>query len=288
MDPSRRRAVISLLTDFGLRDAYVGAMKGAIARLAPDALVVDISHEVPPQDILSGGLIWAAAVPYFPEGSVHVAVVDPCVGTRRRVLAVEARGCVFLAPDNGILGCVLEEREIEGCYDVRRRSLFLRPVSRTFHGRDIFAPVAARIACGLPPREVGPATRPAVWMRLPRPRARVRSEGLEIRVEERGAILAFDAFGNAITNLRPRPGFRLARLRTGLVEVRRLSRTYADAEPGGAVALEGSSGYLEVAVREGSAERELALRRGQTVVAEWRRRDARARAGAKRQSGPTG
>ncbi|MGQ9591316.1 MAG: SAM hydroxide adenosyltransferase, partial [Planctomycetota bacterium] len=133
-----------------------------------------------------------------------------------------------------------------------------------------------------------PAAQPAVWMRVPRPRARVRREGTETRVEERGVILAFDAFGNAITNLRRRRGFRLARLRTGSLETRRLARTYADAEPGGAVALEGSSGYLEVAVRDGSAERELALERGQAVAAEWRRREEPGRRAARRQSGPTG
>ncbi len=274
----KRRAVISLLTDFGLQDAYVGAMKGVLARLAPEALVVDICHEIPPQDILRAGVVWAAAVPYFPRGTVHVAVVDPGVGTRRKILAVEARGCVFLAPDNGILGYVLRRGEVRGVYEVRRRSLFLSPVSRTFHGRDIFAPVAAALARGLPASGLGPPCRPAAWGVLPRTRARWQAGRRWL--EERGEILTFDRFGNAMTNLKVRPGFRIERFRVGSIEIRRLSRAYGDALPGAPLLCQGSSGYLEVAVNRGSAERELSLKRGQTVVAAWRRRGS--------QSGPTG
>lgn len=264
------RAVISLLTDFGLRDAYVGAMKGVFAQLAPEALVIDICHEVPPQDLLRAGIVWAAAIPFFPRGSIHVAVVDPGVGTSRRILAVEARGFVFLAPDNGILGYVLRKSEIQSCHEVRRRGLFLRPVSRTFHGRDIFAPVAAALAGGLRPRDLGPPSRPSMWGGIPKTRLRSRAGGRAL--EERGRILTFDGFGNALTNLKPRPGHRLERLRAGAVEVRGLSRTYASAPPGTPVVVEGSSGYLEIAVNRGSAERDLALEQGQVVLATWRSR----------------
>ncbi len=259
--------LITLLTDFGSRDGYVGAMKGVIARFAPEARVVDICHEIHPQDIRRAGIVWAEAVRFFPEASVHVAVVDPGVGTRRRILGFEARGSVFLAADNGLIGYVLGRREIRRSVEVKCRELFLTPVSSTFHGRDIFAPIAARLSMGLDLDALGPHARSFRFETLPRPRiSRRRLRGKE-RVLARGEVVHVDAFGNAITNLRRLEGSKLEALETGGGRIRGLSRAYADVEPGEVLALVASSGFLEIAVNGGSAVESLRLRRGDPVVA---------------------
>jgi S-adenosylmethionine hydrolase len=265
--------VITLLTDFGLSDAYVGSMKGVLVGLCPEAAIVDVSHGIPPQDLLRAGLVWAAAVPYFPPGTVHVAVVDPGVGTRRRILAVEAEGRFFLAPDNGLLGYVLGRRSrIRRSVDVRRRELFLSPVSNTFHGRDIFAPVAARIAGGLPLAELGPRVRPVHWGRLPRTRTRRRARGSGWVIEEVGELLSIDSFGNVTTNIRPRDGSRLLELEFSGRVLRKLSKTYGDGAIGQPLVLEGSTGYLEVALNQGRADETLGLKPGMRVQALWKPR----------------
>lgn len=258
---------ITLLTDFGLEDAYVAAMKGVIAGIAPAVRVVDISHQVPPQDIRRAGIVWAQAVPYFPPGTIHVAVVDPGVGSARRILACEGRGALFLAPDNGLIGQVLARREVRRVFSVTRRSLFLPEVSSTFHGRDIFAPVAARLSLGLELDEVGPRLRSYRREELPRPiLRRTRRDGRAV-IEARGEVITIDRFGNAMTNLRPVPGRRLTRLEVRGQVLDRLSPSYSAGRPGRALALVGSAGYIEVAVNRGSAAERLGLRVGETVRA---------------------
>jgi len=262
--------LITLLTDFGLKDAYVGTMKGVVVGLAPEARVVDICHEVPPQDIRGGGLLWAQAVPYFPPGSIHVAVVDPGVGSRRKIVAVEARGSIFLAPDNGILGYVLKRREVRRAVEVKRSKHFLHPVSATFHGRDIFAPVAARLACGLPLDALGPVYRGYRLEKLPSTHLRRRTLGGTKLTETHGQVVHIDAFGNAVTNLRPRQASALRELKAGSVRLPRLVRTYSQVKAGEALVLVGSSGYLEIAVNRGRAAEALGLTVGERVVALWK------------------
>jgi S-adenosylmethionine hydrolase len=264
--------VITLLTDFGLEDGYVGAMKGVLAALAPGALVVDITHAVPPQDVRRGGLIWRSSVPYFPRGSIHVGVIDPGVGSRRRLLAFETAAGIFLAPDNGLVGYVLERRAVRRAVEVKRAEHFLPRVSATFHGRDIFAPVAARLATGLPLEALGREVRSYAWEGLPRPRRRWSSTGRGRRLREEGSVLDIDRFGNAMTNLVPRGDLVLEELVAGKVRFTRLARTYSDVPPGKPVALVGSLGFIEVAVHRGSAASTLALHRGERVAAVWRRR----------------
>lgn len=261
--------VISLLTDFGLQDAYVGTMKGVIARFAPSALVIDICHEVPPQDIQRGGVLWASAVPHFPPGTVHVAVVDPGVGTRRRILAFEAKRSIFLAPDNGIIGYVCQRKEIRRVIEVRRIEHFLQPLSGTFHGRDIFAPVAARLATGLPLEALGPPRKSYLRRFLRQPSVRRRDAGGKKITEARGEVVFVDRFGNAITNLRPLEGQNLLEVRAGGFRSSRLSRAYGGVKKGQAVVLVESTGHLEIAVSHGRADQDLGLKLGDKVVATW-------------------
>lgn len=267
MREASERPIITLLSDFGQADGYVAAMKGVLASLAPGASVVDICHAIPAQDIARAGIVWASALPYFPRGTVHVGVVDPGVGTRREILAVEARGSVFLVPDNGLLGYVIARREIRRCVRVRERRFFLPEVSSTFHGRDIFAPVAARLALGESTEALGPRARPTRWSRIPPPVGRWDRSRSCLR--ERGGIIAIDAFGNATTNLRPREGLELVALRCGDAVLEGLRRAYGDVARGRPLALVGSTGYVEIAVREGSAARILGLAVGADVAATW-------------------
>jgi S-adenosylmethionine hydrolase len=262
---------ITLLTDFGARDAYVAAMKGVIARIAPGVRVIDITHEVAPQDVRGAGITWAAAARWFPEGSVHVAVVDPGVGTRRRILAFRGRGSIYLAPDNGLVGHVLERREVREARIVERSELFLPRVSRTFHGRDIFAPVAAHLASGLELAAVGRPVPRGRYERdeLPRPRVKKTRSSGRASVEARGEVIYIDVFGNAMTNLMPMEGLELSSLEAGGLVIRGLSMAYGDVRTGRPLAIEGSSGWIEIAVNQGNASRDLGLEVGDRVVARW-------------------
>lgn len=266
------RPVITLLTDFGSRDAYVGVMKGVISGILPEALVIDICHEISPRDIRRAGIVWAQAAPFFPRGAVHVAVVDPGVGGPRRILAFEARGSVFLAPDNGLIGYVLRRREVRRVVEVKHPRHFLERVSCTFHGRDIFAPVAARLAGGLPLEDLGPGTKSYEAEGLPRPRLRRGTGEGGAWLEARGEVIHVDTFGNALTNLQPERDLVLSCLEVRGLRIERLSTTYSDVAPGEPLVHEGSSGFLEVAVRDRSASRDLGLEPGERITAIWSRR----------------
>ena len=254
--------VITLTTDFGTRDAYVGELKGVILTIAAArqraVCVVDVTHEVARHDIVEGALALAAAAAVFPPGTVHVAVVDPGVETARRALAVAARGQVFIAPDNGLLTPCLEGAWRAVALEAAE---YRRPVvSRTFHGRDVFAPAAAHVALGLALDRLGPPLTDPV--RLPWDAARRSGEAMV------GAVVHVDRFGNLITTIHEAD---LATLGPD-VEVRIAGRrlpvvgTYGDLRPGRAGALVGSGGRLEIAVREGSAASRLRARRGAPVT----------------------
>jgi S-adenosylmethionine hydrolase len=244
------RPLITLLTDFGTADGYVAEMKGVLLSLAPDATVVDLSHDIPPQDIELARLTVARYWRRFPEGTVHVAVVDPGVGTSRRCVAVESDRRFLVGPDNGILSPALL---LSGA---RAAALAVPPsASRTFHGRDVFAPVAAALAQGTPLDSLGaPLDAPVV--RRTREAVR-RDDGAVV-----GEVIAIDRFGNAITNLL---GARSGVVAAGGRPVP-IRGTYADVALGAPVAISGSSGLLEIAVREGSAAATLGLTRGAPVV----------------------
>jgi S-adenosyl-L-methionine hydrolase (adenosine-forming) len=242
--------IITLLTDFGTADGYVGEMKGVLFSALPDAIVVDISHAVPPQDVEAARLTLARVWRRFPRGTIHIVVVDPGVGSSRTALAVESDGRLLVGPDNGVLSPALITP------GARTVALPVPPdASPTFHGRDVFAPAAAALARGRSVDSLGTPVAGAIVRRTPEPR-RVESGHIA------GEIILIDRFGNAVTNLVGR--------RDMIVEVggRELPmhRTYADAAPGEALALVGSAGLIEIAVRDGNAAVELQLSRGDQIL----------------------
>jgi len=242
------RPVAALLTDFGHQDPFVGVMKGVLAGRCPEAQVIDLCHEVPRQDVRAGALHLLAAVPYFPDGTLFVCVVDPGVGSRRRVLWARGERHAFLFPDNGLLSWAERVEPLREVRKVSSKRVMLRPVSSTFHGRDIFAPAAAALLRGLDPALLGPRIASRVRLRFPVPRGSKR--GL------RGEILGLDRFGNAVTNLRRGDVPRGAALFVGDRPVGPLRRAYASVRPGRPAVVVGSAGFIELSVRDGSfAER---------------------------------
>ncbi|HEX6938497.1 MAG TPA: SAM-dependent chlorinase/fluorinase [Longimicrobiales bacterium] len=249
---------ITLLTDFGTADGYVAAMKGVIAAIAPDAAIDDATHDIPPADIEAAALALARYWRLYPPGTVHVAVVDPGVGSDRRAIAARVDGRLFVAPDNGILSCVLGEAQAEAIVAIEARRFLRAEISPTFHGRDVFAPVAAHLARGAPLDALGPRVSAPVLLSLPR--AERTGEGI------RGRVIHVDRFGNLLTNI---PGAWLeagARVAVDGVDVGGVHRTYADVAPGHTLALVGSSGMVEVSVRGGSAADALRATRGSPVT----------------------
>jgi len=261
-------ALIALLSDFGTRDEYVGVMKGVIAGIEPAARVVDICHRIEPQNIVHGAFILKATVPYFPEGTIFVAVVDPGVGGRRRILAADCDGRRFVMPDNGLIEGVLNSSSEAAVVSVENRSCFLTPVSRTFHGRDIFAPVAAHLAGGLPLAELGPPVDPAELVTGMMPRCRFSSrDGIQ------GVVIAADRFGNLMTNIDEQAIERLTERTAGGQVIVSLGDTtigaivdsYDRAAKDEPLAIIGSRGLLEIAVNCGNARQRLQTEKNQRV-----------------------
>jgi S-adenosylmethionine hydrolase len=238
---------ISLLTDFGHEAGYVGMMKGVILSINPRVRLVDLGHEVRPQDIRQAAFLLRVAVPHFPPGTIHVVVVDPGVGTERRVLAVRSGDAYFVGPDNGVLSWAIGP-EGEGV-SVDREDLYRKPASATFHGRDRMAPVAAHLSLGMPLDELG--SRVSGWVELLPPRLETE-EGRIV-----GEVLDVDRFGNLVTSI---PGSLLSEfavedvsVQTGSIRIRGVKRTFGDGEAGSPIAYVGSTGFLEIARVGGSA-----------------------------------
>ena len=185
--------LITLLTDFGYDDPFVAIMKGVVSRINPAARFVDLSHNVPPQDVFRGALILRSAAPYFPTGTIHVAVVDPGVGSSRRPLLIEAEGVSYIGPDNGVLSLALSDKKVTRITELRNQAYFLAPTSATFHGRDVFAPVAAHLSLGVSAEDFGPAL--AGYAKLVWPQAVQFDRAVE------GEIIYIDGFGNLVTNI---------------------------------------------------------------------------------------
>lgn len=263
--PVSRHPIITLTTDFGVRDGYVAAMKGVVLSITPQAVLVDVTHEIGPQDILEASHVLTSVVPYFPSDAVHVVVVDPGVGTSRKPIAVRTPAGTLVAPDNGVVSGVLHELgivdvmsgEVTGAEVVELQNPRYRraTVSATFHGRDIFAPAAAYLAAGIDFKQLGPPIRSVVVDTSMSPTV----TGGAIH----GRVMHIDRFGNAITNLRGTDVSRHARIEVAGRTIEGISRAYQDAD---VLALIGSTGYLEIAVREDSAERALHLHRGDEVI----------------------
>jgi hypothetical protein len=257
--------IVSLLTDFGTADYFVGAMKGAVLSANPSAHVVDITHEVPPYDIEAGAFTLRAAFETFPAGTVHVAVVDPGVGSVRRAVAVVGGGHAFVGPDNGLFGHVYERVGTFKVFHLTNEKYFRQGVSATFHGRDVFAPVAGALSRGVGAEELGPEV--SDFVRLPSAAPARRPDGTLA-----AAVIHVDRFGNCVTNvtrqeLSGEAVARGAHLVVAGREVRSFRRFFAEAEGarGEPFAVWGSAGFLEVAVFRGSAARALGVTRGAAV-----------------------
>jgi S-adenosylmethionine hydrolase len=257
------RPLITLTTDFGEGSSYVAQMKGVILSLCPEAEIIDISHAIRPQDVRQGAIVLADATPRFPAGTIHVAVVDPGVGTSRRILYTEIGPQRYIAPDNGLLSRMTTRAHTSRWLSIENAQHWLSGRSHTFHGRDIMAPVAARLASGLDPAELGPSYESPISMDWPAAR--------QANGQVQGEVLIVDSFGNAITNIEQadlstfdEPTSLL--VRCGGRQIRGIVRTYGAAMTGEVVALFDSQGRLEIAVVGGNAARELRLTPGQTVM----------------------
>jgi S-adenosylmethionine hydrolase len=258
--------LITLTTDFGTDSPYVAAVKGVILALNPAARVVDLSHEIPPQDVRHAAFFLASALPYFPASALHVVVVDPGVGGERSALYVEVAGQRLLAPDNGCWTLVAEGEAPARVIRLAEPRFWRQPVSATFHGRDIFAPVAAHLSLGVAPEELGPPVSGWVRLETPAPRSGMNSVS--------GEVVFIDHFGNLITNIpadRVRTPDVLAVGEQTFNGGFRWVRTYAEADAGALVALASSRGVLEVAVVRGSAARRLRATVGTPVTVGWGR-----------------
>jgi S-adenosylmethionine hydrolase len=259
--PGSRLSIVTLTSDFGTSDGYVASMKGVLLSLSPDSRLIDISHDVPPHEILPTALIIEATVPYFPPGTVHLVVVDPGVGSARRALAVAARGHYFVGPDNGVFTPFLAEDESADVVIIEEERFRLKPYSSTFHGRDLFAPAAAHIARGADYRALGPSFDGAV--KFPWPRPELSDDKLV------GTVLHVDHFGNCITSIRESDlpgGWETYYVNGGEVEFGPLRRHYAEVVSGAPLALVNSMGRIELAIAQGNAAVALGIGTGDRVV----------------------
>jgi hypothetical protein len=240
--------ILTLTTDFGLVDHYVGVMKGVILEICPHARIVDISHQVTPFAIAEGAYLIAQAYAWFPKKTVHVAVVDPGVGSERRAILVEAAGQYFVGPDNGVFSMVMA-REKHKTRAITNDGYFHRPVSRTFQGRDVFAPVGAHLAAGVATARMGKNFPAVVLPDLERPQ-----------------VLHIDRFGNIVTNLPADDlGIKQVSLEIGGTRISAFASYYAEVEPGRLFLIEGSSGFIEVSMNGGSAAERIGCRAGAMV-----------------------
>ena len=285
----RQPRVITLLTDFGNQDAYVGIMKGVIAGINPFANVVDICHSIPPQDIFSSAYLLYSSYKYFPRKTIHVAVVDPGVGSRRDIVCVETKDYFFLVPDNGLLSYIVQEERPKSIIRLTNSKYFLPSLSSTFHGRDVFAPVAAHLSLGVKPQQLGIKINQLEQLDVPNPVQKKAG-----RVE--GQIIYIDRFGNLITNITKeylvkgtggqKPEVRsmkpdafekiskekiLSKYDTiettiGKKRIVGLSKTYTDAKPGEPLVLIGSAGFLEVSINQGNAQKYFKVDKGNKVI----------------------
>jgi len=242
--------LITLITDFGHKDPFVGIMKGVIFSINPNANVIDLSHGIPPQDLTAGALMLRYSAPFFPHGTIHVAVVDPGVGTTRRPVLIESEECFFIGPDNGIFSLALEGKKVSRIIHLANGTYHLKPTSATFHGRDIFAPVAAYLSLGVPPEDFGETVNDLIQLPWP---AVTRTEGALV-----GKVVYIDSFGNLITNIHDRDLglFQTEKLAISVagVTTRGIAPHYSGGEEKSYAALINSWGLLEISAFKGNAQ----------------------------------
>lgn len=261
--------IITLTTDFGTSDGFVGTMKGVILNIDSHATIVDITHEVAPQDIRQGAFLFAASAVYFPSDAIHVVVVDPGVGSERRPIAIEIGETILVAPDNGVVTFAVDRFTAKHpgtpirAFHLNRPEYWLPHISNTFHGRDIFAPAAAHLSRGFPPDSLGSPIEE--WTRVPNAGAALREDGSIV-----AHVQHIDRFGNVVIDVAdtmlPAGDHAQTAITIAGHTVKGIRRTYSDGEPGEVLAVVGSSGYLELAVRNGSAAQKLGAQRGDEAV----------------------
>jgi S-adenosylmethionine hydrolase len=255
--------IITLTTDFGLKDPYAAEMKAAILGLCPNAAIVDITHGIEKFNIRMGAYVLASAAPYFPNGTIHVAVVDPGVGTRRRPILIQTQRGSFIGPDNGLLVLPAENQGISHIHEITNPRLMLPRVSSTFHGRDVFAPAAAHLANGVHPAEFGPEIRDAVKPEFTKVTS--RKDALV------GEVLHVDNFGNIITNIGEKEAARIRMKKVINVELStrklrlKLCKAYGEAKPQEPIALIGSHNHLEIALNQSNAAAQFGIKPGDKI-----------------------
>ena len=255
--------IITLMTDFRMSDHYVGVMKGVILNINPQAHIVDITHAIPPQDIHGAAFLIDSAYRYFPTGTIHVIVVDPGVGSERRAIVCQTETACFVCPDNGILTHILHNAEHVRTVTVENSAYFLPQVSNTFHGRDIFAPIAAHLSRGVPIDKLGnPVAQP---VQLPIPKPQVTDKTVI------GQVIWIDSFGNLVTNISHEilgslEGRDRVVIHAGSAKIDRLNRSYAESAVGEALAIVGSFHRLEISINQDNAAQVLGLARGDTIT----------------------
>ena len=260
--PRNNPPPISLITDFGLADGYVGAMKGVIIDVLPWVQIIDITHDIKPQNIRQAAFVLHTAAPHFPQCTVHLVVVDPGVGTDRRPIAVYTDDAVFVGPDNGVFTWIYKTQTVREIRELANPYYKRAKVSPTFQGRDLFAPFAAHIAAGVPAPSLGPVVGAPVTFDIPDPQSQYDGS-------IHGNVIHIDLFGNVITNITAEmlAGDRNWAFEIAGLEVRSFRRTYAYAREGQIFALIGSQGFLEIAIRNGNAAQRLGVKRCDPVIA---------------------
>ena len=257
-------SIITLTSDFGLRDPYVAEVKAVILSINPNVAIVDITHEIEKFNIRMGAYILACASAYFPRGTIHVAVVDPGVGTKRRPVLVQMNGSYYLGPDNGLLALAAKNRSVEHVYEIANRKLMLPRISSTFHGRDVFAPAAAHLANGMLPDNFGPEIRNIVTPKF--------AKILGTKNMLVGEVLHIDDFGNITTNfgeselnrINTKTAIKL-RLKNAMLKLK-LCKAYADVNPHKPLAIMGSHDFLEISINQGNAAETFKIKDGDKIV----------------------
>ena len=242
---TKMKRIITLTTDFGLKDHYVGAMKGVILSINPEVVITDITHEIPPQDIFKSALILRNFYNYYPQGTIHIVIVDPGVGSRRKPIVVQADNYIFLGPDNGIFTFIYSEFKSVKAFEISNPKYILPKVGSTFDGRDVFAPAAAHLSLGVPADDLGGQVRKPVKLQIKEPVVR-RSEII-------GEVIYIDSFGNLITNIPAQLIKPKSRVYIGGEVIKGISQFYAEVPKGELLAIIGSTGFLEISVSHGSA-----------------------------------
>lgn len=250
--------IITLTTDFGIRDSFVGAMKGVILGIAPAVRIVDLSHGIPPGDVRKAAFALMTAAPFFPAGTIHIAVIDPGVGGSRKAIAIRTQDAIFIGPDNGVLSWAVKGQEHLEMRSVENKAFLLERVSSTFHGRDLFAPAAAWLASGKDFRDLGPE--------LHEFQREAWNDPVRVQLGWQTEVIHVDGYGNAITAFRADHPHRVRSVL--LADGRRLplEQFYGAVAKGSALAVKGSSGFVEIAVNQGNAAVELGLDRGSEVI----------------------